>query len=162
MVARLDAAVFDRQRQPRLVAEDRLMLRAVVLEHAVDVLLLGAQDHVSEEDHELDDGFDQIVHRRALDIRVDKAGQKRRQQEKEQDRQPQRQKDRQRRDEFLFLANDAGSNVTKKTTDKCNYYNIEVSTVFNALELSMAIGKPRKTVAVVDAGFSKKMRTLMD
>jgi len=26
----------------------------------------------------------------------------------------------------------------------------------------MAIGKPRKTVAVVDAGFSKKMRTLMD
>jgi len=52
--------------------------------------------------------------------------------------------------------------VTKKTTDKCNYYNIEVSTVFNALELSMAIGKPRKTVAVVDAGFSKKMRTLME
>ena len=57
---------------------------------------------------------------------------------------------------LVFLANDAGSNVTKKTTDKCNYYNIEVSTVFNALELSMAIGKPRKTVAVVDAGFSKK------
>ena len=49
---------------------------------------------------------------------------------------------------LVFLANDAGSNVTKKTTDKCNYYNIEVSTVFNALELSMAIGKPRKTVAV--------------
>ena len=42
---------------------------------------------------------------------------------------------------LVFLANDAGS---------------------NALELSMAIGKPRKTVAVVDAGFSKKMRTLMD
>ena len=36
---------------------------------------------------------------------------------------------------LVFLANDAGSNVTKKTTDKCNYYNIEVSTVFNALEL---------------------------
>ena len=36
---------------------------------------------------------------------------------------------------LVFLANDAGSsNVTKKTTDKCNYYNIEVSTVFNALE----------------------------
>ena len=63
---------------------------------------------------------------------------------------------------LVFLANDAGSNVTKKTTDKCNYYNIEVSTVFNALELSMAIGKPRKTVAVVDAGFSKKMRSLME
>ena len=67
---------------------------------------------------------------------------------------------------LVFLANDAGSNVTKKTTDKCNYYNIEVSTVFNALfstlELSTAIGRARKVVAVVDAGFSKKMRTLMD
>ena len=63
---------------------------------------------------------------------------------------------------LVFLANDAGANVTKKTTDKCNFYDIEVSTVFDTLELSMAIGKPRKTVAVVDAGFSKKMRTLMD
>ena len=63
---------------------------------------------------------------------------------------------------LVFLANDAGSNVTKKTTDKCIYFYIEVSTVFNALELSMASGKPRKTVAVVDAGFSKKMRTLME
>ena len=64
--------------------------------------------------------------------------------------------------QLIFLAKDAGSNLTKKVTDKSNYYNIEVSTVFNALELSMAIGKPRKTVAVVDAGFSKKMRTLME
>ena len=63
---------------------------------------------------------------------------------------------------LVFLANDAGSNVTKKTTDKCNYYNIEVSTVFNTLELSAALGKPRKVVAIADAGFSKKMRTLMN
>ena len=63
--------------------------------------------------------------------------------------------------QLIFLANDAGANLTKKTTDKCQYYKVEVSTVFNALELSMAIGKPRKTVTVVDAGFSKKMRTLM-
>ena len=63
---------------------------------------------------------------------------------------------------LVFLAHDAAPNLTKKVTDKCQYYDIEVSTVFNALELSMAIGKPRKTVAVVDAGFSKKMRTLME
>lgn len=49
----------------------------------------------------------------------------------------------------------------KKVTDKCKYYNVEVSTVFNALELSAALGKPRKVVAIADAGFSKKMRTLM-
>ena len=52
--------------------------------------------------------------------------------------------------------------MTKRRLINVTNYNIEVSTVFNALELSMAIGKPRKTVAVVDAGFSKKMRTLMD
>ncbi len=61
-----------------------------------------------------------------------------------------------------FLANDAGSNVTKKTTDKCNYYNMK-SPQCLTLELSMAIdGETKKNrVAVVD-GFSKKMRTLMD
>lgn len=62
---------------------------------------------------------------------------------------------------LIFLANDAGDNLTKKITDKSKYYQIEVSTVFNTLELSMAVGKPRKVVAIVDAGFSKKMRTLM-
>lgn len=36
---------------------------------------------------------------------------------------------------LVFLANDAGPNVTKKVTDKSNYYNVEVSTVLNALEL---------------------------
>lgn len=63
---------------------------------------------------------------------------------------------------LIFLANDAAANLTKKVTDKCQYYNIEVSTVFNTLELSIALGKPRKVVAVSDAGFTKKMRTLMD
>ena len=63
---------------------------------------------------------------------------------------------------LVFLANDAGHNLTKKLTDKSKYYQIEVSTVLNTLELSMAIGKPRKAIAIVDAGFSKKMRTLMD
>lgn len=33
---------------------------------------------------------------------------------------------------LVFLANDAGPNVTKKVTDKSNYYNVEVSTVLNA------------------------------
>lgn len=63
--------------------------------------------------------------------------------------------------QLIFLANDAGPNLTKKVTDKSNYYNVEVSTVFSTLELSAALGKPRKVLAVADAGFSKKMRTLM-
>ena len=59
---------------------------------------------------------------------------------------------------LIFLANDAGDNLTKKS----HYYKVEVSTVFNTLELSAALGKPRKVVAIADAGFSKKMRTLMN
>lgn len=64
--------------------------------------------------------------------------------------------------QLIFLAKDAGSNLTKKVTDKSNYYNIEVSTVFSALELSIAIGSNRKVLAIVDTGFSKKMRTFME
>ena len=63
---------------------------------------------------------------------------------------------------LVFLANDAASNLTKKVTDKGHYYEVQVSTVFSTLELSTAIGRSRKVVAVVDAGFSKKMRSLME
>ena len=63
---------------------------------------------------------------------------------------------------LVFLANDAASNLTKKVTDKGRYYEVQVSTVFSTLELSTAIGRARKVVAVVDAGFSKKMRSLME
>ncbi len=63
---------------------------------------------------------------------------------------------------LVFLARDAAANLTKKVTDKSTYYKIEVSTVFDTLELSTSLGKPRKVVCVVDAGFTKKMRTLMD
>lgn len=63
---------------------------------------------------------------------------------------------------LVFLANDAASNLTKKVTDKGHYYEVQVSTVFSTLELSTAIGRTRKVVAVVDAGFSKKMRSLME
>lgn len=61
----------------------------------------------------------------------------------------------------VFLAADAGPNLTKKVSDKSHYYQVEVSTALSSLELSLALGKPRKVVACVDPGFSKKMRTLM-
>ena len=61
VVAGLDADVFHRQGQSRLVAEDSFMLRAVVAEHAVDVLLLGAEDHIQQEDKNFHHTLDQIV-----------------------------------------------------------------------------------------------------
>ena len=63
--------------------------------------------------------------------------------------------------QFIFLANDAGVNLTKKTTDKSHYYNVEVSTVFSTLELSAALGKPRKVIDIGEGGFFKKMRSVM-
>ena len=67
-----------------------------------------------------------------------------------------------RQAKLIFLSQDAGPNLTKKITDKSKYYKVEVSTVFDTLELSAALGKPRKVIAIADAGFSKKMRTLMN
>jgi len=52
--------------------------------------------------------------------------------------------------------------LTKKITDKSHYYKVEVSTVFSTLELSTAVGKARKVLAITDAGFTKKMRSLME
>lgn len=62
---------------------------------------------------------------------------------------------------LVFLAQDAAPNLTKKITDKSQTYTVEVSTEFSTLELSSAIGKARKVLALTDAGFTKKMRSIM-
>ena len=62
---------------------------------------------------------------------------------------------------LVFLANDAAPNLSKKIKDKSLYYQVDVSTVFSTLELSSAIGKARKVLAVTDAGVTKKMRSIM-
>ena len=62
------------------------------------------------------------------------------------------------RAKLVFLAHDAGPNLTKKIQDKSHYYQVEIVTVFSTLELSIAVGKSRKVLAVTDAGFTKKMR----
>lgn len=62
---------------------------------------------------------------------------------------------------LVFLASDAAVNLSKKVTDKSYTYQVEVVTVFSTLELSAAVGKARKVLAVTDAGFTKKMRSIM-
>lgn len=63
---------------------------------------------------------------------------------------------------LVFLAQDAGPNLTKKITDKSKTYQVKVVTAFSTLELSIAVGKSRKVLAVTDAGFTKKMRSIME
>ncbi|MGT2862665.1 YlxQ-related RNA-binding protein [Streptococcus gallinaceus] len=63
---------------------------------------------------------------------------------------------------LVFLANDAAANLQKKITDKSKTYQVEVNTTFSTLEISAALGKARKVLAVTDAGFTKKMRSIME
>ncbi|MGT2712492.1 YlxQ-related RNA-binding protein [Streptococcus oriscaviae] len=63
---------------------------------------------------------------------------------------------------LVFLAEDAAANLSKKVTDKSQTYQVEVVTAFSTLELSAAVGKARKVLAVTDAGFTKKMRSIME
>lgn len=63
---------------------------------------------------------------------------------------------------LVFLADDAAGNLSKKVTDKSHTYQVEVVTAFSTLELSAAVGKARKVLAVTDAGFTKKMRSIME
>ena len=60
MVPGLDPDVFHRQGQARLIAEDGLVLRPVVLEDPVDVLLPGAENQVGHEDEHLQKPLHQI------------------------------------------------------------------------------------------------------
>lgn len=62
---------------------------------------------------------------------------------------------------LVFLASDASSNTQKKITDKSNFYEVKLTTIFSQNELSSAIGSDRKVLAVLDRGFSQKMEKIM-
>ena len=87
MVLGLDAGVFHRQRQPRLIAEDGLMLRPVIAEHPAHVLLPGAEDQVPQENGDLHRPLNEVVDGGMPG--VEQPGNKRGQQHKQQQGQPQ-------------------------------------------------------------------------
>jgi ribosomal protein L7Ae-like RNA K-turn-binding protein len=62
---------------------------------------------------------------------------------------------------LVFVAHDASENTKKKVQDKCRFYEVACSTAFNQTALSIAIGRSRMVISVVDAGFAKKMRELL-
>ena len=87
VVLGLDAGVFHRQRQARLIAEDGLMLRPVIAEHPAHVLLPGAEDQVSQENGDLHRPLDEVVHGGMPG--VEQPGDEGGQQHEQQQRQPQ-------------------------------------------------------------------------
>ena len=57
--------------------------------------------------------------------------------------------------QLIFLAKDAGQNITKKIHDKCLSYEIVCVNEFLKEELSQAVGKSRTVIAVTDIEFAK-------
>ncbi|WP_077211561.1 YlxQ family RNA-binding protein [Bacillus dakarensis] len=64
---------------------------------------------------------------------------------------------------LVLLSADASANTAKKVTDKCKSFSIPYKIVENRFLLGQSIGKEaRVVVAVLDAGFAKKLITLLD
>ncbi|MFD1360374.1 L7Ae/L30e/S12e/Gadd45 family ribosomal protein [Lentibacillus salinarum] len=68
----------------------------------------------------------------------------------------------QKRAELVLLASDIGPRTKKKITNKCHTYEIPYEIVDDRETLSNAIGKSQRVaVAILDAGFAAKIRTLL-
>lgn len=63
---------------------------------------------------------------------------------------------------IVFIANDASLETIKKVQDKCNYYQITYSTLFNTDELNNACGKNNiKVISINDKGFYESVKALI-
>lgn len=68
----------------------------------------------------------------------------------------------QKRAKLVLLANDIGSRTQKKITDKCKTYEVPFAIVDDRETLSKAIGKSQRVaVAILDAGFAAKIKSLL-
>ena len=64
---------------------------------------------------------------------------------------------------IVFLATDAGANITKKIHNRALTYNNKVIDLFTTDELSQAIGKQnRKVILLDDKGFIKKINEYLN
>ena len=65
--------------------------------------------------------------------------------------------------ELVILSEDASKNTSKKLHDKCKSYNVDLHVFGTRFELGHAVGKAeRVTIAITDAGFAKKIKSLID
>ncbi|MGY0691598.1 YlxQ family RNA-binding protein [Virgibacillus sp. FSP13] len=68
----------------------------------------------------------------------------------------------QNRAKLVLLANDIGPQTKKKLTDKCKTYDVPFAIVDDRQTLSQAIGKTQRVaVAILDAGFATKIKSLL-
>ncbi|GAB3794842.1 YlxQ family RNA-binding protein [Virgibacillus kimchii] len=63
---------------------------------------------------------------------------------------------------LVLLASDTGPQTRKKITDKCKTYEVPFETADDSETLSHAIGKQKRVaVAILDAGFADKIKSLL-
>ena len=67
-----------------------------------------------------------------------------------------------KRAKLVLIASDIGYQTEKKLTDKCKTYNVPFKVVDDRETIAAAIGKSaRVAIAVLDAGFAKKIQSLL-
>ncbi|MBP2077694.1 YlxQ family RNA-binding protein [Oceanobacillus polygoni] len=69
---------------------------------------------------------------------------------------------RSNRAKLVIIASDIGPQTKKKLTDKCNYYEVPFKIADDRETLSHAIGKSQRVaIAILDAGFATKIKSLL-
>ncbi|MGJ9458897.1 L7Ae/L30e/S12e/Gadd45 family ribosomal protein [Oceanobacillus sp. CF4.6] len=69
---------------------------------------------------------------------------------------------RSNRAKLVLLASDIGPQTKKKLTNKCKYYEVPFIIADDRETLSNAIGKShRVAIAILDAGFATKIKSLL-
>lgn len=63
---------------------------------------------------------------------------------------------------IVFVANDASENTKKKIKDKSSYYEVPCFELFSEAEITQMIGRPRKVFGILDNGFAKKTKELIE
>lgn len=68
----------------------------------------------------------------------------------------------QQKAKLVLIASDIGLQTRKKLTDKCRFYDVPFVLVDDKETLSHAIGKShRVAIAILDAGFATKIKSLL-
>ncbi|APC48593.1 YlxQ family RNA-binding protein [Virgibacillus halodenitrificans] len=68
----------------------------------------------------------------------------------------------QKKAKLVLVASDIGPQTKKKITDKCKTYKVPFEIVDDRETLSHAIGKSQRVaVAILDAGFAEKIKSLL-
>jgi len=59
---------------------------------------------------------------------------------------------------LLFIASDISEKSRQRYLKKCKSYNIDYIDKYSTIELSQAIGKACKSIAIFDEGFTKAIK----